>query len=367
MDELLQRSLNRIRERFLKLADQDAADNFRHDIVWLESEAEPVLNGRAREFLIQRFDPKFPAQGFTRESGHANRSNRAMFGQPIGLWCHKNGALRRSGAIFSTCHRYSLASGQKEQRNAEFIAQEKIAKQRWDRFKETADAAAGLLPILPSPIRDRLMVGMTHQLTNHAAFIEILFRTSWRSLENKEPIPLLKTARWCLKPYGGACEYSQSAWKFHRSVFLELPSLDPRDAEIVASTEWPESLPGEFYSVLLDAPNASIALIDWILSLDAATATETVKKPEQPAESATEARTSVNARVVDLFLKKPESVGWTVREIAEAIGSSKTSVGDCNAYKAKKLLNANAALERIAGQSKAKDRTGRRRSVRPDE
>lgn len=87
-------------------------------------------------------------------------------------------------------------------------------------------------------------------------------------------------------------------------------------------------------------------------------------KAEQPAAGS---KLGVNAKVLNLYQKKPESVGWSLRRLEEATGCSKSAISECSAYRSAKLLNEQAKLERLDKQSKVRDKSGKRRNVRPDE
>ncbi len=80
---------------------------------------------------------------------------------------------------------------------------------------------------------------------------------------------------------------------------------------------------------------------------------------------------SVSARVVNLFMVRPEAVGWSAREIGLAVGASKSAVAESPAYKRLDTARELARLERAEKAEKANqakgDRSRRMKPRRSDE
>ncbi len=107
---------------------------------------------------------------------------------------------------------------------------------------------------------------------------------------------------------------------------------------------------------------AAVKLARWAELLRAMSPGAEPAAVEEPTAAAgrTAPAASVNAKVIDLLCRRPESGTWSARQIATALGCSKSAVAESDAFKKLGTAREMARLERAERCQKANQRRGRR-------
>jgi hypothetical protein len=104
---------------------------------------------------------------------------------------------------------------------------------------------------------------------------------------------------------------------------------------------------------------AAARLARWAESL--ATMASAVAEADHPAEAQpTAAATSVNAMIIDLLCRRPDSGAWSARRIATALGCGKSTVANSDAFKKLGAARELARLDRAEKAQVANQYRGRR-------
>jgi hypothetical protein len=125
-----------------------------------------------------------------------------------------------------------------------------------------------------------------------------------------------------------------------------LLEIDPRLASVV-----------EDPLMFSRSDSAAVKLTHWaeLLAAMAPADAEPASVAERKALTA-----SVNALVIDVLVRKPESSSWSARRFAVAIGCSKSAVADSDAFKKLETARELARLDRAEKAQEANQRWGRR-------
>lgn len=137
-----------------------------------------------------------------------------------------------------------------------------------------------------------------------------LLQAAWKGVGGTQ----LTASRMTVNPTGSrAVPWSHEAWQQERAMNRDIhegKSAGDRffaSAKTIPDSEWPDKLPTCWFSILMDVPNRSVELIDWILSGGSCNA----EAPEETPESSehTEAAGSSTRAVFGW----PPDDGWHFR------------------------------------------------------
>jgi|GEM_PF-5029932 len=308
--ELWRTALERIRERFVGLANIDAAEHFRHDVVFIRSSS--MIDSKCRDSLIRYFsdDGELLLLGFNEHFGEEICTrNQHMFRTGLCSSIISKTSPRIVHSIYSSCCRWP-----------------ELEENRLHRFMDVADDGAAILHRLPHSIQDLLITNEKPFMANYAAWLDCLFAISWKYRGKTDgPIFSRPITKRCFTPNDGTVEWSTAAW----------------DKARTQNPDWPEQLPSEFFSIIRDVPNQSIALIDWLLTMPGE-----MQSPQGPSRKAVRRKT-IGERMAEIYTDDRTCIDWTSGDWAKRLDCEESSVRKSKTWKAIESERESARQSRV--------------------
>ncbi len=185
-----------------------------------------------------------------------------------------------------------------------------VDQQLWGDFQRTCDASGEAIIGLGS--QTPVWADFDHDAAPISIWLRMLFQAAWQCFEGTS----LRTSRSTLTPSGKyPVGWSREEWLSARELFSELENRKFK------KREWPDTLPGTYFSVLEDAANSSITLIDAII-LD----------PSRQGEIASSGNTAAGSNAQPATRVEPNSDDAAIiyhgGKVYSAPGSTPVSVSD---------------------------------------